>query len=386
MPFRSIVGHHRVVDLLARAVARDSLPPSLILSGPEGVGKRRVALALAQAVNCLKPVTKESGFRSQDSGATARDTGAVLIPDSRFPIPVVDACGECGACRRIERGIHPDVLLVDEKGVHPEVLDVEVKEGSAVIPVGVVREVTKVARFRPYEGRRRVVIIDPADVMERPYGQNALLKILEETPPATVFVLVTTRPDVLLPTVRSRCPQIRFGALTVAEITEVLTREHGLSERAARAAAIVAAGSVTRALEAASEETTDARSQALAVLQEAATARDPRRLLEQMKAVLGLDRRQGTTPAAEREDVTLSLRALSSLLRDVTLMQAAPEPPRAAALDLANADLKKDLERVAASFGGQRVVRAFAAVDRALAALSGNANPKLVVDWLAFQM
>jgi DNA polymerase-3 subunit delta' len=382
MPFRSIVGHHRVVDLLARAVARDSLPPSLILSGPEGVGKRRVALALAQAVNCLKPVTGESGVRNQESGARSPEPGA----RSQESGIRRDACGECGACRRIERGIHPDVLLVDEKGVHPEVLDVEVKEGSAVIPVGVVREVTKVARFRPYEGRRRVVIIDPADVMERPYGQNALLKILEETPPATVFLLVTARPDVLLPTIRSRCPQIRFGALSVAEITEVLTRERGLSERAARAAAIVAAGSVARALEAASEETTGARSQALAVLQEAATARDPRRLFEQMKAVLGLDRRQGTTPAAEREDVTLSLRALSSLLRDVTLMQAAPEPPSGAALDLANADLKKDLERVAASFGRQRVVRAFAAVDRALAALSGNANPKLVVDWLAFQM
>jgi len=396
MPFRSIVGHQHVVDLLARAVARDSLPPSLILSGPEGVGKRRVALALAQAVNCLRPVTSETGIRSQESGIRSQESGIrsresgirSQEPGGRSPEPGArkDACGECAVCRRIERGIHPDVLVVDERGVHPEVLDVEVKEGSAVIPVEVARQVSKVAWFRPYEGRRRVIIIDPADAMERPHGQNALLKVLEETPPATVFVLVTARPDVLYATIRSRCPQIRFGALTVAEITEVLTGERGLSERAARAAAIVAAGSVARALEAASEQTTDARSQALAVLQEAATAREPRRLLEQMKAILGLDRRQGATLAAEREDVTLSLRALSSLLRDVTLMQATPRPTRGAAVELANADLKKDLERVAASFDRQRVVRAFAVVDRALAALGGNANPKLVVDWLAFQM
>jgi DNA polymerase-3 subunit delta' len=378
MPFRSIVGHRHVVDLLVRAVARDWLPPSLILSGPEGVGKRRVALALAQALNCTR-LSEVRSSKSESRGSDPRKPGP---PDTGHRTPdSYDACGKCAACRRIEKGNYPDVLLVDEEGVHPEILDVEVKENSAIIPVEVVREVIKAARFRPYEGRRRVVIIDPADALERPHGQNALLKVLEETPPATVFVLVTSRPDVLYATIRSRCPQIRFGPLSVAEIADVLRRERGLSEGDARAAAIVAAGSVARAIEAASEESTGARSQALVLLQQAASSREPRRLLDAMKAVFGMEKRPGPAPAVERQQVSLSLRALTSLLRDV-LMIGAGGP----ASDLANADLREDLERVAAALGRAHVMRAFAAVDRALAALGGNVNPKLVVDWLAFQM
>jgi DNA polymerase-3 subunit delta' len=281
-----------------------------------------------------------------------------------------------GACRRIEKGTHPDVRVV------------EIEEGAS-IKIAQAREVIALAGYRPYEGRRRVVIIDPADALEKD-AQNALLKTLEETPPASIFVLVTARADALLPTIRSRCPQIRFGGLTVAEIARVLVGVRGLGEPEARAAAIVAGGSVARAIEAASEETTGARSQALALLQDASASRDPRRLLERMKTVLALDRRQGggATAAEEREQVTLSLRALASLLRDVTLLQVqrGSGSSRDAASDLANADLVEDLERVAASLGRQRAAGAFAAVDRALSALGGNANPKLVVDWLAFQM
>ncbi len=374
MPFRSIVGHHHVVELLRRAVARDSLPPSLILSGPEGVGKRTVALALAQVLNCPPSLAARSGGARAPSPRGSSGEASTSL--------VIDACGECPACRRIQRGSYPDVIQVGIEG------------DATIIKVEQVRAVLEVVGFRPYEGRRRVVIIDPADGMDR-FGQNALLKVLEETPPATVFVLVTARPDALYATIRSRCPQIRVGALSVAEITEVLMRERGLPERDARAAAIVAAGSVSRAMEAVSEDSTDARSQALTVLQEAAAVREPppspgaaapcygearRRLLEAMKGIFGMEKRQGSA-AAEREQIALSLQALSSLLRDVTMIGA-----NGAARDLANADLRAELEQVAGSFGGVRVMRAFAAVDRAIAALGSNANPKIVVDWLAFQI
>jgi hypothetical protein len=98
--------------------------------------------------------------------------------------------------------------------------------------------------------------------------------------------------------------------------------------------------------------------------------------------VFGLEKRAGATPAAtEREQLSLSLRALSSLLRDVTMIEAEGVPA-----DLANADLRQDLEPIARSFGRERLMRAFAAVDRALSALGSNVNPRLVVDWLAFQM
>src|SRR6476619_3722013 len=97
MPFHDTAGHRLTLRLLARAVARRSLPPSLLFAGARGVGKRRTAIALAQALNCLSP---RSDVVIQ-AGATGGDTTLA-----------VDACGSCGACSRIARGMHPDVLML----------------------------------------------------------------------------------------------------------------------------------------------------------------------------------------------------------------------------------------------------------------------------------
>src|SRR4051794_19814215 len=90
MPFRDVVGHVRLIDLLSRSIGGSSLPPSLLFAGPSGVGKHLTAVAVAQALNCTNP-TKGSGARAEGS---------------------TDACGVCAACTRIARGVHPDVLLV----------------------------------------------------------------------------------------------------------------------------------------------------------------------------------------------------------------------------------------------------------------------------------
>ncbi|HMB79400.1 MAG TPA: DNA polymerase III subunit, partial [Vicinamibacterales bacterium] len=175
MPFRDVVGHVRLIDLLSRSVAGSTLPPSLLFAGPAGVGKHLAALAVAQALNCLDvKQLAGSGFKVPGSG--------------------VDACGVCPACTRIARGVHPDVLFVSPGD-------------SGAIKIDQVRDIVDRAQYRPFEGRRRVVIIDDADALAPP-AQNALLKTLEEPPPSSVFILVTSRPDVLLPTVLSRCPQL----------------------------------------------------------------------------------------------------------------------------------------------------------------------------------
>src|SRR5438128_3470781 len=121
MPFGEVAdrwGHRRLAALLARSVARETLPPSLIFSGPTGAGMREMAIAVAQALNCVTPIGKG---------------------DER------DACGVCTACARIARGVHPDVLLVDPSDA-----------GS--IKVDQIRDVIDRAGFRPFEGRRRAVI------------------------------------------------------------------------------------------------------------------------------------------------------------------------------------------------------------------------------------
>ena len=339
MPFRNIIGHRKLVTLLSRSLARGSLPPSLILSGPAGIGKRLAAVSTAQALNCLDLARRPS----DDSPAE--------------PIPY-DACGACAACSRIARGVHPDVSLLEPND-----------KGN--IRIDPVREVIDRAGYRPFEGRRRVAIIDQADGLERG-AQNALLKVLEEPPSSSVFLLVTAYPDLLLPTVRSRCPQLRFRPLTANEVASALLAR-GRSEHEAHAVAALADGSIGRALEATAGDLVEARDVALQVLDDVAASPDPRRRVEAAKELV---------PAtADRDRLATYLRAMGSLLRDLEVLAASADRRV-----LANPDLAARLERLMPPFAGDRARQAFQAVDEALAALERYTNTKLVADWLVLQL
>jgi DNA polymerase-3 subunit delta' len=294
-------GQRRLAALLARSVARDALPPSLIFSGPAGVGMRDMAIAVAQAINCLTP---------NGEG------------ESR------DACGSCAACARIARGVHPDVVMVepDEKGR---------------VNIEQVRSVLDRAGFRPFEARRRVIVIDEADTMLAP-AQSALLKVLEEPPPSSIFILVTTRPDMLLPTVLSRCPRLRFQAAGGEPIDE------------------------------------EAREIAREVLAQAAATDDPGRRIDAAKDLLA---KTGAGGRSDREQLASHLQAMAALLRDIEVLSTGAD-----ADVLTNGDVRPDLDRLATSFGGDRGVRAFTAVDTALAALDRNAGVKVVADWLVLNL
>jgi DNA polymerase-3 subunit delta' len=333
MPFRAITGHRPLLDLLARATARDTLPPSLLFAGPEGIGKRLTALALAEALNCDRPVTTEAGR---------------------------DACGVCPPCKRIARGVHADVLVVEPGD-------------SGSIKIEQVRDVIDRAGYRPFEGRRRVVIIDQADALGA-NAQDAILKTLEEPPSASVFVLVTDRPDMLLPTVRSRCQRLRFGPLSPGDVAAVLVRDHEMSAAEAHAAAAAAGGSIGRALDGSAEDAIDARDAAAALLKGAAATLDPLRRLQGAKALVG-------TGTADRDELARRLLAMSSLIRDLGLLQSQADDRT-----LANADLKPQLQSLLRSFDGDRTLQAFSVVDRALWALDRNASPKIVADWLALNI
>ena len=337
MPFRDIVGHRRLVSLLSRAIARETLPPSLLFAGQAGIGKRRVALAVAEAMNCVKPVTSAEFER--------------------------EACGVCAACKRIARGVHLDVITIEPGD-------------SGSIKIEQVRDAIDRADYRPFEGKRRVVIIDTADALV-PAAQNALLKTLEEPPSASIFVLVSSMPDALLPTVLSRCPRLRFAPLSTAEVADVLIKSHGYSEADARAAAADADGSIGWALAADSTDLIEAREGAERLLEQAARTADPVRRLEAAKDLV-------TTkggPGAEREQLSACLRALASLLRDVSIVALGGDRGL-----LGNADLEPRLTALARTFDGRRSSRAYTAVDEALAAIQRNASPKVVADWLVLQL
>ena len=354
MSFREVIGHRRMLTFVSRAIARDTLTPSVVLSGPEGVGKRLTAVAIAQALNCKdRPSSIVDRRSSTDDGRRTMDDGRWTIDDV--------GCGTCLACTRIARGVHPDVQII-EPG----------ESGS--IKIEQVREAIDRAVFRPFEGRRRVTIIDEADAMVDA-AQNALLKTLEEPLPASVFILVTSRPDTLLPTVRSRCAHLRFGRLQVVEVAEVLERDHDYAHEDALIAAVASDGSVRRALDLEAGELVEARADAERLLEVA--GRDARTRLERAKDLL----KGGGTPAAEREHLSARLQALTSLVRDVGLLASGADVRL-----LANLDRRPSLDALSRSLGGDRVERTFTALTRAHEALDSNVSPKVIADWLAINV
>ncbi len=150
--------------LLADTARRGELHHAVILHGPSAEALRDAAMRIAKALNC--------------TNRTASD--------------------DCLACQRIERRIHPDVHFI------------EVGSERKLISVEQIREILSGASLRPYEGRNKVFIIDPADALS-PGGSNSLLKTLEEPTRDTIFILLTRSPDLLLPTIRSRSQAIYVG-------------------------------------------------------------------------------------------------------------------------------------------------------------------------------
>lgn len=297
MPLATQNRHPRIAELLRQAVIRRSVPQSLIFAGPEGVGKRDMAIALAQAVNC--PNVREG-----------------------------DACGECTTCRRIARGDHFDVVLVSNE------------DGAATIKIEQLRErVLDVVGYRPFEASRRVFIIDPADAVTDA-GQDALLKTLEEPPPAAMLILISAYADSLLRTVQSRCRRLRFER---TDVEPVAVREDDL-----QAAVTLLLGTL--------EKSVPKRLKASAA---AATVKGDRRV---------------------REALTARLELAGGLLRDVSAVLA----DEITAVQFRDAGA--DVRALAKSFDQQRIVNAWGVLLRAQQALERNASAKIVADWVVMSL
>ncbi len=331
MPFRDVVGHRALTALLREAVTRGTLPPTLLLAGPAGVGKWRVAGAVAEALNCQAPAADG------------------------------DACGECRACDRIQRDVHVDVLRLTA-------------DESGGIKVDVVRDALERCGFRPFEGARRVVLIRDAEGLLEA-AQNALLKSLEEPPPATVFVLTSAAPDALLRTVRSRTMRLTFGRLPPADIATVLTRDHDVAAGEAQRLAMLADGSPGAALTLATSTLNESREGAIALLG-AAGAGDLAARLAVAKSVVGEKKDERT-----RQELQAVMRAASALVRDVAALHAGADHRV-----LANGDVPEVVAALARRLPAPAARKAFATLDRALTALERNAGTKVVTEWVASEL
>lgn len=205
---RPVFGQDDAVGILQKALLSDRMPSSWVFHGPDGVGKRTTALRLARLL--LEPELSNDGVKAFEP-----------LNDSR-------------AAELVNAGTHPDlVVLRKEMASQSQVADLRDKK-QMEIPTDLLREhviggfvkrenrVFEPAVYHsPYTASRRVFIIEEAELLNQT-GQNALLKTLEEPPPATVLILLTTNADRLLPTIRSRCQQLAFRRLDAQAMTSWL--------------------------------------------------------------------------------------------------------------------------------------------------------------------
>jgi DNA polymerase III subunit delta' len=339
MPFSELIAQDRALGPLRSALRRGQLHHAYLFGGPEGTGKARAATLLAQAANC-------------EGGAA----GAAAYRD--------DPCGACLPCRKIAKGIHPDVIVLAEERVMVKAGRWEARGGRAPSKDIVVDQVRDLVdhrlALRRFEGRRRFVLIDPADAMN-PQAQNALLKTLEEPPEDTTLVLVASSPDGLLPTIRSRCLRVPFAPLP-DEVVVARLAATGREPAEARLAAALAGGSMGRALALDAEELDEVRDAVAA-----AAALDP----EDAGAWLAYARAHGE----DRERAGELCELLALWLRDVLAAQAGAGP-------LALGDLEDRTRRTAAALPPVEVLRRRGEVLRTAAALRQNASPVLALEGL----
>ncbi len=195
MALKDIIGQDAAIGILLGTLRRDRLPGSYLFTGESGIGKRTTALNLAKAVNCLHLLS-----------ATGSE-GGLLEDMPQSSVGTLDACDVCESCRKIDAGTHPDVLVIA-----PEERQIRIEE---------IRMIEESLSLRPFEGRKKVVVVDDADTMNAA-SANAFLKTLEEPPPESLIVLIAARPDRLPQTIRSRCSAVAFHTLSLDACQRIL--------------------------------------------------------------------------------------------------------------------------------------------------------------------
>ena len=232
MGFDQLVGNKRLKDNLTESLAKGHISHCYLISGPEGSGKHTLARLLAAAILC----------QGKDK-----------------------PCGVCAPCRKVLDGNHPDYIIVDD----PE---------KKTVPVELIRQARADMFIQPNESEHKIYQFPRAQDMGLP-GQNALLKVLEEPPAYGVFLLLTDNAERLLPTVRSRCVELRLQPLAEAQLLSALReRFPGTAESVLRSAALRSGGYLGQAETLLRENSTELFPQSLDFL-EAYRARDAAALL-----------------------------------------------------------------------------------------------------------
>jgi DNA polymerase-3 subunit delta' len=365
--FGDFLGNRTAVDHLRTAIAAGRLPHSLILAGPKGAGKYTLALMLAQAVNCKNQPRETAADGTQLAGFCGTCTNCVRIAESHDLQARIDEAIEArDALREVDK--KETRILVQ---THPDVLVLPPDPPQLLIKLGQVRSLTESIYYRPGEGERKIYIFTSTAFMKE--AANALLKVLEEPPAYAHIFILAENPGELLPTIRSRCGIVRLGALPTAEIEATLTTRRPEWKPAQRAlVARLAQGGIGRALGFDLAAYLTGRADALIFIQNAVNDPDHTALFKVTETY-----RAGADGALK---TTALLRALSSLLEDILLLQSgAPTLVR-------NVDIVAQLESLATSLSFHWVEQASRALDQVESGMRRNLLRSLSLDAFAAQL
>ncbi len=299
MSFARLIGNERNKQILQRLLGNGRVSATLIFAGPDGVGKRQFALTFAKAANCQKAVG--------NSFAT-------------------DSCDVCLTCRRIDEGTYGDVTTIQPDG--------------QFIKIAQTRALAEEVYYRPREGRQRFFIIDEAERL-RDEAANSLLKTLEEPPPTSTLILLTSRPNSLLQTIRSRSQRLNFVPLTTAEMESFLTENYPRPAADTALLARVTEGRIGQATAFDLSVYRQERRTLIELLELLASGKDRVRLLKAAEYI----------GKKERDEFEKELDLMMSLLRDVFLLASGSSQN-----EIVNVDVADKLEQLAGKIGLARSI------------------------------
>jgi DNA polymerase-3 subunit delta' len=343
----TIIGQERAVALLTQGLSQGRFSHAYLFAGPAQVGKATTALQFAQALNC----------RGEDP-----------------------PCHRCRQGHLIEEGKHPDVEVITVGGLCDESDHKDHSaDGSKDIRICQVRRLERVVSRAPFEGRYRVIIVDPADALNEE-AANAFLKTLEEPPASAVIILVTSREEALPPTVRSRCRRVPFAPMPVARLAEALESGWSVPADEAELLARLSGGRLGWALAALGDESVlEARKDALnEIWRLAAAGRDER------FAYAG---RLAAQFPRDRQTVLAALDLWRDWWRDVLLVRAGLLEGREDALPpLTNVDALDKLALEGTKYNMADLIRFLVAIGETRRYLQENVNPYLALEVLMLEL
>ncbi len=318
MPFSDIIGHRKQLESLARSLENDRLHHAYLFLGPEGVGKKAVALSLAMAIQCRE----KAG----------------------------DFCGCCDGCVRVRNGNHPDVRVV---GPLPEKKEITIQQ---------VRELERELNYRSFTGGKKIAVVDPASLMNYA-AQNALLKTLEEPPKDSLLILVSTSVGGLLATLVSRCLRLSFAPLPAQEVASFLESRKGWSREKAELLAAMSMGSLGRAVAPEMEERIERR----AAWAERISSLTPTDFAGWMTLAEEI--------AGDREGSLKFLEWAETWYRDILICLVT-----GSSRGISNPDLEQSVRRQADRIDRERVLFLLSQVEATVARLRRNLNRRMALE------